>query len=88
MLKGEYLLAKTGSGPVETFTIHVCSLGDPLFVPHYLAMHSRQSILYREPKIYTGIKSFNNPESYKYNLKKIIIAIICIIGLNLCFNLY
>ena len=28
------------------------SLGDPLIVPQYLVMHSRQSILYREQKIY------------------------------------
>ena len=28
------------------------SLGDPLFVPQYLVMHSKQSILYIGPKIY------------------------------------
>ena len=42
------------------------SLGDPLFAPQYLVMHSRQSILYRESKIYNDvpmeIKSLNNPE--------------------------
>ena len=43
-------------GPIETFTDLVySSLGDPLFVPQYLVMHSRQSILYREPKIYNDV---------------------------------
>ena len=49
------------------------SLGDPLFVPQYLVMHSRQSILYRGPKAHNDvpreIKLLNNPESFKYNLK-------------------
>ena len=31
------------------------SLGDPLFVPQYLEMYSRQSILYRGPKIYNDV---------------------------------
>ena len=39
VLKEEYLFAKTGSGPIETFTIHVVALGDPLIVPQYLIMH-------------------------------------------------
>ena len=51
------------------------SLGDILFVPQYLVMHSRQSILFRGPKIYNDvpmeIKSLNNPESFKYKAKKI-----------------
>ena len=52
-LKEEYQFAKTGPGPIETLTKHtVASLGDPLFVPQYLVMHSRQSILYREQKNY------------------------------------
>ena len=50
------------------------SLSDPLFVPQYLVIHARQSILYRGPKIYNDlpmeIKSLNNPESFKYNNKK------------------
>ena len=49
------------------------SLGDPLFVPQYLVMHSRQSFPYIGPKIYNDvpmeIKLLNNPESFKYNLK-------------------
>ena len=48
-------------------------LGDPLFVPQYLIMHSRQLIVYSGSKIYNDvpmeIKSLNNPESFKYNLK-------------------
>ena len=51
------------------------SLGDPLFGPQYLVMHSRQSILYRGPKIYNDapmeIKLLNIPESFKYEFKKI-----------------
>ena len=47
---------------------------DPLFVPQYLVMHSRQSFLYRGTKIYNDvpmeIKSVNNTKSFKYNLKK------------------
>ena len=55
------------------------SLGDPLFVRQYLVMHSRQPILYRGHKIYNDvpIKLYNNPESFKYKLKKILIATIC-----------
>ena len=49
------------------------NLGDPLFVPQYLVMHSSQSILYRGPKIYNDIpreiKLLNDPESFKYKLK-------------------
>ena len=49
-------------------------LGDPLFVLQYSVMYSRQSILYRGPKIFNDvtmeIKLLNNPESFKYNLKK------------------
>ena len=56
----------------------------------YLVMHSRQSILYREPKIYNDvpmeIKLLNNPESFKYKSKNIIAAI-CITYLTLyCTN--
>ena len=44
------------------------SLGDPLFVPQYLVIHSRQPILYRGPKIYNDIpkeiKLLNNSESF------------------------
>ena len=50
------------------------SLGDPLFVPQYFVMHSKQSFLYRGLKIYNDvhmeIKLLNNPESFKYMLKK------------------
>ena len=57
------------------------SLGDRLFVPQYLVMHSRQSILYKGPKMYNDvpmeIKLLDNPESFKYNLKKIY-----------CYNMY
>ena len=64
------------------------SLGDPLFVPQYLAMHSKQSILNRGPKIYNDvpmeIKLFNDPESFIYNLN-FFIATICIIVLILCY---
>ena len=48
--------------------------GTTVFAPQYLVMHSRQSILYRRPKIYNDvpmeIKSLNNPESFKYDLKR------------------
>ena len=40
-------------------------------------MHSRQSILYKEPKIYNDvpmeIKLLNNPESFQYNLKNFLL---------------
>ena len=37
------------------------SLGDPLFVPQYLVIYSRQSILYRGPKIYNDVPREINP---------------------------
>ena len=53
------------------------SLGDPSFVPHSLVIHSRQSILYRGPKIYDDvpmeIKLLNNPESFKYKQKNFLL---------------
>ena len=64
------------------------SLSDPLFVPQYLVMHLRQSILYRGPKMNNDvpmeIRLLNNPKSFKYKPKNFIAAI-CIIGLILVF---
>ena len=36
------------------------SVGEPLFVPQYLVLHSRQSILYRGPKIYNDVYTYGN----------------------------
>ena len=64
---------KTGSVPIETFTVHVVAW---VILCLYLnmVMHSRQSILNRGPKIYNNvpmeIKLLNGPESFKYNLTK------------------
>ena len=77
MLKEEYLFAKTDSGPTETITIAIHAVAWVilcLYLNMYLVMHYRQSILYRGPKIYNDvpmeIKSLNNPQSFKQNLRK------------------
>ena len=45
-----------------------------IYIYIYIYIYIRQTILYRGPKIYNSvpkeIKSLNNPESFKYNLKK------------------
>ena len=37
------------------------SLGDPLFVPQYSVMHSREAILYRGLRIYNDVPREINP---------------------------
>ena len=92
-VEGRNLFAKTGSGPIETFTEHVVAWVIQLFVAQYLVMHCRQSILYRGPKIYNDvpmeIKLLNNPEwlNHSNTSSKFFVAAIYIIGLILDFIL-
>ena len=71
-LKGRISICEDWFRPYRNIYNKRSSLGDPLFAPQYLVMHSRQSILYRGPKIYNDIRReielLNNPESFKYNL--------------------
>ena len=72
--KGRIFVCVDRFRPKRNIYNTLSSLGDPLFVPQYLVMTSRKSILYGVRKIYNDIpmeiKSLNNPESFKYNLKK------------------
>ena len=75
VLKGKISVCEDWFRPYRNLYNTRSSLGDNLLVPQYLVMHSRQSILYRGPKIYNDVpmenKLLNIPESFNYKLKKI-----------------
>ena len=72
-IKGRISLCEDWFRPNRNIYRTRSSLGDPLFVPQYLVMHSRQTILFRGPKCYYDvpmeIKLLINPESFKYKHK-------------------